>query len=179
MGKAVAKPISKKHVTYSSVWSDSTWTVVAGQLRSRGRPRKIRHLFTCIAEKLPFASLARVQRVLKNEKIEAKGVYMAHDSIGVARYGGRGDIFTRLRSHRRKYGLQLPYFSFYIVDNKHHEREIENAILRASGGQMIFNQRKRGDGIYPGRVTDYEAGSYFFERQGKRGKRLKSKRVHS
>ena len=35
---------------------------------------------------------------------------------------------------------------------------------------MIFNERKKGKGIYPGRVTDYEAGSYFFERQRKRGK---------
>lgn len=164
------KPISRKNVIYGSIWSDSDWTVVAGRLVSRGRPRRVPHLFTCVAEKLPLKSLARVQKILRDEKIKTEGVYMAHDSMGVARYGGRGNIFSRLRSHRRKYPKQLVYFSFYVIENKHHEREIENAILRAAGAQMSFNTRKLGDGIYPGRVTDYEAGSYFFERQHKRGK---------
>ncbi len=173
------KPASRKRVDYPNVWSDANWVIVAEQLVSRGRPRKIRHLFTCIAEKLPFESIGKVQRLLKDEEIEAEGVYMAHDSIGVARYGGRGDIFSRLRSHRRKYGGQLPYYSFYIVENKHHERELENAIIRASGQQLVFNERKKGDGIYAGSITDYEAGSYFFERQGKRGKRQKNKRTSS
>ena len=170
------KPLSRKQVSVPHVWSDANWVVVAGKLVSRGRPRKVRHLFTCIAEKLPFESLAKVERLLKEEGLDAEGVYMAHDSIGVARYGGRGNIFSRLRSHRRKYGGQLPYFSFYIVENKNHERELENAIIRASGQQMIFNERKKGDGIFPGRIEDYEAGSYFFQRQGKRGKRQKTKR---
>ena len=173
------KPVSRKSVNYPSVWRDSDWVVTAGQLVSRGRPRKVRHLFTCVAEKLPFASLSKVHRILSDEKISTEGVYMAHDSMGVARYGGRGQIFTRLGSHRRKHPKQLIYFSFYVIENKNHERELENAILRAAGAQMILNERKTGDGIYPGRVTDYEAGAYFFERQRVRGKRKKTKKQGS
>jgi hypothetical protein len=67
---------------------------------------------------------------------------MAHDSFGVARYGGRGNIFSRLRTHKRKYSKELVYFSFYIIENKTHEREIENVILRAAGPQMVLNNSR-------------------------------------
>jgi hypothetical protein len=145
-----------------------------GELKRRkGRPRKEKHLFKVIGEKLPLGSLRFVENTIVDAEIVANGVYMAHDSMGVARYGGRGNIFRRLRSHRRKYRKQLVYFSFYIIENKIHEREIENAILRAAGPQMILNKRKLGDGINAGNITDYEASSYFFERHSRSGRKKK------
>ena len=102
---------------------------------------------------------------------------MAHDSFGVARYGGRGNIFARLRNHKRKYRKELVYYSFFIIENKTYEREIENVILRAAGPQLVLNQRKVRDGIDPGRVGDYEPGTKFFRRKyargTKRGARMK------
>lgn len=71
----------------------------------------------------------------------------------------------------------MTYFSFYILKNKKHEREIETAILRSAGPQMTLNQRKVRDGIDPGNITDYEPGTQFFERQQKKGRKSsKSKR---
>jgi hypothetical protein len=118
---------------------------------------------------LSWKALPYVSKHLKDMKVKRVGVYMAHDSFGVARYGGRGNIFSRLRSHKRKYFRELLYFSFYIIENKTHEREIENVILRAAGPQMVLNQRKVRDGIDPGSVGDYEPGTKFFRRKYARG----------
>ncbi len=71
-----------------------------------------------------------------------EGVYSAHDAMGVARYGGRGQIFSRLESHKRKYAKELVYYSFYVIENKNHEREIETAILRAAGPQMSLTRER-------------------------------------
>jgi len=98
---------------------------------------------------------------------------MAHDSMGMARYGGRGRIFSRLRSHHVKYPKELLYFSFYVIKSKKHERELETAILRAAGPQMILNKRKVRANINPGNVSDYEPGTMFFERQQRKGKKKK------
>ena len=118
---------------------------------------------------LSWKALPYVSKHLKDMKVKRVGVYMAHDSFGVARYGGRGNIFSRLRSHKRKYFRELLYFSFYIIENKTHEREIENVILRAAGPQMVLNQRKVRDGIDTGWVGDYEPGTKFFRRKYARG----------
>ncbi len=101
---------------------------------------------------------------------------MAHDSMGVARYGGRGSIFSRLDRHRKDYPDELLYFSFYVISNKAHEREIETAILRAAGGQMVLNERKVRMGLENGNVSDYEPGTWYFERQRPKGPKKKSKR---
>jgi hypothetical protein len=149
-----------------------------GELKpTAGSAAKSDHLFKYVAEKLPWDSLRKVSSYLKRLKAKRQGVYMAHDSFGVARYGGRGNIFSRLRSHKRKYRKELVYYSFFIIENKTYEREIENVILRAAGPQMILNQRKVRDGIDPGRVGDYEPGTKFFRRKyargTKRGARMK------
>jgi hypothetical protein len=94
--------------------------------------------------------------------------------MGVAR--GRGRVFDRLRAHRKANPTVLFYFSFYLIDDKHHEREIETAILRAAGSQLLFNQRKVRNGLERGNATDYEPGTRFFERQYVRGKKRKRKR---
>lgn len=146
------------------------WVIQVGELRPSPSQRAKRdRLFKYVAEKLPWDALLLVSRYLKSQGVKRVGVYMAHDSFGVARYGGRGNIFSRLRSHKHKYRKELVYFSFYIIENKTHEREIENAILRAAGPQMILNQRKVRDGIDPGSVNDYEPGTKFFRRKYARG----------
>jgi hypothetical protein len=156
----------------STIWSNSDWKVVEGWLvPAPGRPKKISHLFRHVAEKLPFESLSKVKKWMEENGQSLEGVYMAHDSMGVARYGGRGKIFDRLISHRRKYPKELVYFSFYVIANKAHEREIETAILRAASSQMILNQRKIRTGIDPGNINDYEPGTEFFQRQLPKGRK--------
>lgn len=135
------------------------------------------HLFKYVAEKLPYACLLKVKNDMNSEAEHLEGVYLAHDSMGVARYGGRGKIFTRLESHKKKYKKELLYFSFYVIANKQHEREIETVILRAAGPQMTLNKRKIGAGLEPGNIQDYEPGTKFYERQRPRGRKKKSPRA--
>jgi hypothetical protein len=167
------KGLSKKEI-WDSLWQGDGWNVVSGRLKQRiGRPFKNSHLFYVVAEKLPYECFKEVRKqvrsFLDDQGVERNGVYMAHDSMGVARYGGRGQIFMRLASHKKKYPKQLLYFSFYIIRNKQHEREIETAILRAAGSQMVLNQKKIAQGLDTGNVADYEPGTYFVQRQRKKG----------
>lgn len=168
------KKPSKKE-TWSEVWNDADWRVVAGHLKpGPGRPSKTSHLFKYVAEKLPFDSLSNVRKAVTGyAERDLEGVYLAHDSMGIARYGGRGHIFGRLAAHRRKYPKQLQYYSFYVIANKNHEREIETALLRAAGSQMIFNTKKIASGLETGNVQDYEPGTIFLERknQGRKPKK--------
>lgn len=162
------------------IWSNSDWVVAPGRLiPGRGRPPKTSHLFEFVAEKIPFESLQDVKKHMLKLTEHPNGVYLAHDSMGVARYGGRGDIFTRLASHRKKYSKELRYFSFYVIANKAHEREIETVILRAAGSQMTLNTRKIAAGLHPGNISDYEPGTNFFERQRPRGRKLVKRKPKS
>jgi hypothetical protein len=70
------------------VYSDNQWTVTAGELKPASRNRRGNHLFKYVAEKLPWAALGTVVKYLKTRNVERQGVYLAHDSFGVARYGG-------------------------------------------------------------------------------------------
>jgi hypothetical protein len=156
----------------STLWADSEWRVVEGRLTPPpGRPPKTSRLFQYVAEKLPYECLNSIKAHLAEQADHLAGVYLAHDSMGIARYGGRGQIFNRLAAHKQKYPKQLLYFSFYIIANKAHEREIETAILRAAGPQMMLNIRKVRNGIEVGNVLDYEPGTKFFERQRTSGRR--------
>jgi len=171
--KRGAKRPSRKKV-FESIWSEGSWKVVAGKLvPAPGRPPKTSHLFLLVAEKLPFECLAAVRKDMVTRKDHREGVYLAHDSMGTARYGGRGQIFSRLAAHKKKYPRELVYFSFYVVKDKKHERELETAILRAAGPQMILNTRKVRDSISRGNIHDYEPGTRFYERQGMRGRAKK------
>jgi len=158
-------------VEYNIISEKDGWIVWCGWVEARGRQKLRTNLFRCIAEKLPWASLSEVSANLKGLRIKCEGVYLAHDSFGVARYGGRGNIFHRLRSHKRKYSRELVYYSFYIIADNTHEREIENVILRAAGPQLVLNQRKVRDGIEPGSVKDYEPGTRYYRRKLARGER--------
>ena len=181
------KPITKKQSrgTISSDDENSMWVVVYGTLaRQRGRPQggqKVEPLFKCVGQKIPFGYgneiLDRVEEQLKveeqlnGEERSSSGVYALHDSMGVVRYVGRGSIFARLRAHKKAHDLEYEYFSFWLVVDKHHEREIETLLIRGAGPLLVFNERKKRVGIESGDITDYEPGTLYFERQRKRGRR--------
>jgi hypothetical protein len=168
----------KRKKTEKRIWSDHDWVVVPGRLiGGPGRPLKTSRLFQFVGEKLPYDSLSKVkEHVMKVSTDDPVGVYLSHVSFGVARYGGRGDIFVRLAQHKRDYPKELQYFSFFIIRNKNHEREIETAILRAASSQMTLNERKVRTGLAIGNVIDYEPGTHFVERQSPRGRPQKKRR---
>lgn len=169
MVKSTNRPPSSKRTKEYLRVDGEPWRVAFGRLvPARGTPKKAGHLFSFVAEKIPFSFLKEVKKKIEYNGAKIEGVYMAHDSMGVARYGGRGRIFTRLGLHLKDYPLQLHYFSFYVIANKAHEREIETAILRAAGAQMSLNSRKVAGGFEPGNVQDYEPGTSFFERRQKK-----------
>ncbi|MCO6045545.1 hypothetical protein NG895_16660, partial [Aeoliella sp. ICT_H6.2] len=141
MSNTAKKPSTK--VYYPLEIQGHGWKVRTGRLKpGRGRPHKVQPIFQVVAEKIPFEALSGIMKDLIAHGYLLEGVYLAHDSMGVARYGGRGQIFTRLSTHKRNYPQELHYFSFYIINDKNHEREIETAILRAAGPQMVLNTRK-------------------------------------
>lgn len=167
------KTLARKHIENGNVSSGARFVVARGVLkRGRGRPAAVQSLFKVVAEKLPFESLDDVRKDLTAHEIKAAGVYAAHDSMGYVRYVGRGAIFGRLKAHRKAHP-ELLYFSFYVVADKGHEREIETLVIRAAGPQLHFNTRKRRVDTEPGNVRDFEAGTSFFERQKRRGRQAK------
>jgi len=154
-----------------SIWEDDTWTVKTGRLvPPPGRPRKVNSLFRHVAEKIPYEALGAVQHEFKTNRWKSEGVYIAHDSMGFARYVGRGRVFARLRARYRKSSLELKYFSFYIVSNKNHEREIETLMIRLGGAHLHFNTQKKRVDIQSGNIRDYEAGTRFVERRRRRSR---------
>ena len=165
------KGFSRKD-TLDTVFRDALWSVVRGKLTpSAGRPGKVKGLFLVVAEKIPLSALDSVRKDMAKQGLPATGVYMAHDSMGFARYAGHGNIFTRLKAHKKTHSLELAYFSFYIVLEKIHEREIETILIRAAGPQLQFNDRKKRITIEPGNIRDYEPRTFFYERQYKRGRK--------
>lgn len=156
-----------------TVYADNKlWTVKHGELqRGKGRPPLTQHLFKVLGEKLPYASLRKVKTHLSNLGFKPQGVYIAHDSMGCPRYIGRGNVFTRLDTRYKARPLELSYFSFYLVSEKKHEREIETLLIRSAGFLLEFNSKKKRVGISHGNVKDYEAGTLFYERQRRRGVR--------
>lgn len=165
------KASATKTIQAKRVFRNEHWNVRYGKLKpGRGRPESTERLFVVLGEKLPFECLTAVRAHLRKEGVPRQGVYVAHDSIGCARYVGRGNIFSRLESRRKAQVLELKYFSFYVVKDKKHEREIETLLIRAAGPLLEFNQKKKTETIKTGNVRDYEAGTRFFERQYKKGR---------
>ncbi len=160
--------------TEQRIWEDDRWVVNTGRLvPPPGRPRKTKSLFRHVAEKVPYESLDGVRKEFRRRGWETTGVYIAHDSMGFARYVGRGNVFDRLKARIKKSPLELVYFSFYIVANKNHEREIETVMIRLGGAHLHFNENKKRVDIRPGNIRDYEAGTRYVERQRRRGRRRK------
>ena len=175
--KSTKKKLARKSVI-EQAWTDNAlWTVQYGELkRPKGRPPKIGPLFKVVGEKIPFDALDKVETHLKGKGHATNGVYVAHDSMGNARYVGRGQIFNRLKARWKAHQLELKYFSFYVVADKPHEREIETLLIRAAGPQLHFNDRKKRVDIAPGDIKDYEAGTLFYERQKKKGRKKAKKK---
>jgi hypothetical protein len=113
---------------------------------------------------------------MKSKGMSRAGVYVAHDSMGCPRYIGRGSIFSRLAARQKAQQLELKYFSFYVVEEKKHEREIETLLIRAAGQLLEFNTTKKRVTILCGNLRDYEGGTKFFERRYERGQKPKRKK---
>ncbi len=168
----MAKKAALTKTIHTTVYkSDEIWNVHFGELkRHQGNPGKTDHLFRIVGEKLPYDALTAIKKHIKEKEFGTNGVYIAHDSMGFPRYIGRGDIFARLKARKDAQDLELAYFSFYVVSEKKHEREIETLLIRAAGPLLQFNTRKKRVDITPGNIRDYEAGTLFYERQYKKGK---------
>jgi hypothetical protein len=156
----------RRKETIEEIWKseDRSQRVVFGKLGSSGGHQN-KNLFLVVGEKLPFESLSDVRKHVRKYITVRKGVYMAHDSFGVPRYGGRGKIFSRLLARQKKHQKELKYFSFYIVKDQGHTGELENVILRAAGPQMLLNTLKVRSGSKPGSVRDYNPGTQFYQRK--------------
>lgn len=166
------KPRSIRVVAEKSVYSNALWKVCFGSLKKpvkQGRPfKEPEHLFRVVGEKLPYAALDSVRKHLIKEELPTGGVYVAHDSMGCPRYIGRGAIFSRLAARKKAQLLELEYFSFYVVAEKKHEREIETLLIKAASFLLEFNDKKKRIGIDAGSIHDYEAGTVFYQRQYKK-----------
>jgi hypothetical protein len=155
---------------------------LAGATRSKsGRTTWHPKPLGVVAEKLPYESLRPVQnalRKLKEKGVKTTGVYIAHDSMGTPRYIGRGAIFPRLRARKNQNRLELKYYSFYVVPNPSHEREVETLMIRAAGPLLEFNERKKRVTLDAGSIHDYMAGTLFFQRRRARAvkRRRRSRR---
>lgn len=169
--KRTKKRPSRK-VSEAKVSEHGQWIIKAGKLvPSRGRPEAINSLFKVVAEKIPFECLSNIEKDMRTKKLPRSGIYCAHDSVGAVRYVGRGSIFSRLRTRKNMHPLELLYFSFYVIPDSKHEREIETLLIRATSHLLDFNEKKRRPTIEIGNVRDYEGGTFFYERQKKKGKK--------
>ena len=137
-------------------------------LEPRAKPAtENRRLIEIAAEMLSFTDLDAMRHHLNKAHPERKkflGVYIAHDSMGCARYVGRGNIFARLalkRNHK-----ELCYFSFFVLSDPSHQRELETVLIRAVGQMLVFNDRKKRVGPEAGNSRDYEAGTHVY-REGR------------
>lgn len=158
--------------------SNAIWTVTHGKLaRSAGNPGRVKPLFKAVGEKIPYEFINDVEKHFKAAGLVRKGVYIAHDSMGYPRYIGRGQIFDRLRLRRKLQELELAYFSFFVVEEPLHERQIETIMIRGAGPLLDFNARKVRTDIQAGDVRDFEAGTVFVERQYKKGKKSAVRRT--
>lgn len=166
----MAKKAKLTKTMRANVYKDRhLWEVKFGELkRGQANPGKTAHLFRVVGEKLPYAALNIVKKHLVQQNFGVNGVYIAHDSMGFPRYIGRGNIFSRLKARYDAQILELTYFSFYVIAEKKHEREVETLLIRAAGPLLQFNTRKKRVGIMPGNIKDYEAGTFFYERKYKR-----------
>lgn len=176
----MTKAPAKRVVIEKDVYAEAPWVIHFGELKQiRKKPgpvpkaAKTEHLFRVIGEKLPFAALAAVKKHLQDSGYSSQGVYVAHDSMGCPRYIGRGNIFQRLAARKKAQQLELEYFSFYVVADKKHEREIETLLIRAAAFLLEFNDRKKRVGIAPASVNDFEAGTVFYVRRYERGAKPK------
>ena len=165
-----ANPSNKKPARRHLISTIATTNEVAtfGEVQKvnrKGRPTQLQNLFKVVADKLSFELLAAIKKEHLQNFEERNGVYIAHDSVGCPRYIGRGNVFDRLAARKKAHPDELIYFSYFIVEEKRHEREIETLLLRAAAFSVIFNDRKKRVGVAPGDILDFEAGTHYFIRK--------------
>lgn len=85
--------------------------------------------------------------------------------MGYPRYVGRGNIRDRLATRFRAQREELMYYSFYVVADKMHEREIETLLIHVAGGLLDYNDKKRWAASHQGKVRDFEQRTLFYERR--------------
>jgi hypothetical protein len=174
------KKVFGKKSSIAEITDQGRWKVIMGKIISKGKTsNKYKRLFTLFAEKIPIELLNDIKRKViekfgKYGKVE--GVYVLHDSMSYPRYVVRGDIFGRIISKTKKHLDELKYFSFYVIESKKHERELETLLVHVTGALLQFNERKKRLGTKPGNVLDFERETYFLELQNKRGKKKNVKR---
>lgn len=169
------KKSTVKFIKIRRLWSDTEWTLRVGSLNAGpGAAGGVKRLFRVVGEKIPFDAIKKANEYLRDHEIGRQGGYVAHDSMGYARYIGRGRIFNRLRACRDHHPLEVKYFSFYVVQQKKHEREIKTLLVCAAGPLLQFNTKKKRTTLSASRIKDYEAGTKFFECQLKKGKKISS-----
>jgi hypothetical protein len=161
---------SSKKTAEEKIASEGSWVIKRGTLVPANSTLKSSHLFKLVAEKIPCSFLGAIRKDMKKKGISDNGVYMAHDSMGHPRYIGRGNVFTRLKIRFDSQPLELVYFSFFIVEDKQHEREIETIMIRTAGPMLAFNTRKKRQDISAGSIKDFEPGTVYYERQWKKGR---------
>lgn len=171
------KKVGRKVTNTEELFANTQWKVVEGRIvPPRGRPPKTKGLFKIIAEKIPFAAFEETKKAVKQEYGNVYGVYVAHDSMTLPRYIGRGDIFNRLLARRKAHSSELYYFSFYVVEEKIHEREIETLLIHITSTLLQFNERKKKVNLEAGSVLDFEVGTKFIQRQKRKGRTPKKKK---
>jgi hypothetical protein len=171
----------RRKVVETKIWSDADWSVLPGEVK-KSKPGKNAGqekgpLFRLVAEKLPWGALTAVEADLKKKNLNANGVYAAHDSMGVPRYIGRGAVFSRLRSHKKRHPRELFYFSLFLIDTKAHEQDFESALIRMCSELLVhLNDKKVRLARDVGSPTDFRPQTKFYERQVKKGKKPKAAR---
>jgi len=114
-------PRSKVQYGQESWNVGNNWKVRVGELRRVGRKSaKANPLFKYVAEKLPWGALSCVSKYLKDHKVKRVGVYMAHDSFGVARYPAHNpvSVFDPLPLHMSKRSFpDIAAFELFVANN--------------------------------------------------------------
>lgn len=157
-------PASVYEGTFGVAEEQEEMGIITHSLAGLG-PSAVSSLFTVVAEKLSYELLGAVKKEHLANFQEQNGVYIAHDSMGCPRYVGRGNVFNRLTARKKAFPDELTYFSYFIIKNRPHEREIETALIRAARFSLVLNSRKKRAGIASGDIRDFEAGTHYFERK--------------
>ena len=94
---------------------------------------------------------------------------MLFDSRGWPCYVGRGNIKGRVGAHFKNHTKApvIRTFSFYVVEGKAKERELETILIRLASPLLVLNDYKV-DGRNP---REFEAGTKFLEVKPKLGRR--------
>jgi len=86
------------------------------------------------------------------------------------------ETLNDVRRYLKTKGAQAS--SYWRVEDRKHQREIETMLIRAAGPLLPFNEKKKQLTIDAGSIGDYEANTRFFERHYKKGKKPYRKKSH-